>query len=130
MHSTSWKSRAPRSRRSWPPPAVRPAVAPTPAELEAAVMEIFHGLLRERYSNDSRVPIHEIRSGIADRFGSETASHKEFDGILLGLDLKGKVRLVSIDDRSRATPRQLQDSIPASEGTLFHVKRIGDAVQT
>ena len=102
------------------------AVVPSTAALEAGVMEIFHELLRERYSNDSRVPIHEVRRTITNRFGPEAASHKVFDGILLGLDRKGMVRLVSIDDRSRATSQQLQDSIAASEGTLFHIKRIGN----
>ena len=123
--------------REGSPPAISDAPAPTPAlppappsatpsraDLEAAVMEVFHHLLRERFANIRMVPIHEVRTAIAERFGPEAASHAVFDEMLLDLRRGKKVRLVSISDRSRATPQQLQDSVVAVGETFFHLEAV------
>jgi DNA-binding PadR family transcriptional regulator len=102
---------------------------PPPADLEAAVMEIFHRLLRERHANDTRVPIHEVRAEVARLHGPSPAAHDTLDPVLNRLDKTGKVRLVEIDDRGRATAQQLQDSMHVSSGTLFFMKRVDNAYQ-
>jgi hypothetical protein len=109
------------------PPVAQLPTPPTPAELEPAVMDIFRDLLRERYSHDHRVPVHELRAEVESRLGSPSATHALLDPILNGLDRQGRIRLVEIDDRSRATSEQLQASIPAASGTLFFAKRVDHA---
>ncbi len=100
-----------------------PTVPPTAAELEAAVMEIFHGLLRERHANIRMVPIHEVRAAVAERYGAAPASHAVFDEALHDLRRAKRVRLIAIDDRSRATKQHLESSIEASVGTLFYMEK-------
>jgi hypothetical protein len=95
----------------------------TETQLEAAVMEIFHGLLRERFTVTGMVPIHEIRREIASRFGGQAASHAILDPTLLGLRRTKQLWLVSISDRSRATPEQLQDSLPGVGETFFYAEK-------
>lgn len=102
-------------------------VAPTqagtpPADLEAAVMDVFHRLLRERHANVRMVPIHEVRAAVRERFGDRAASREVFNELLLDLRRAKKVRLVSIDDRSRATEQQLQDSVFAVGETFFYME--------
>jgi predicted transcriptional regulator len=64
---------------------VKPDTAFTKAQLEAAVMGLFHELFRERFGDRHMVPIHEIRRALASRFGPHNASHKVLDEVLLGL---------------------------------------------
>lgn len=102
-----------------------PTPAPTatpPADLEAAVMDIFHRLLRERHANIRMVPIHEVRAEVRARFGDKAASREVFNELLLDMRRAKKVRLVSIDDRSRATEQQLQDSVFAVGETFFYME--------
>ncbi len=97
---------------------------PSSEDLETAVTEIFEVLLRERFANIRMVPIHEVRTAMAERFGPPTASHGVFDEVMHDLRRSGKARLIPIDDRSRATEQQLRDSIDAPVGTLFYVEKI------
>jgi predicted transcriptional regulator len=101
----------------------KPQVAPTTAQLEAAVMDIFQELLRGRFANLRMVPIHEIRSEVARRFGQHSVSHADFNDRLLDLRRTEKVRLISIDDRSRATSEQLRDSVFAVGETFFYMEQ-------
>ncbi len=116
---------APAPAPTLPPPP--PSAAPSRADLEAAVMEVFHDLLRERFANIRMVPIHEVWTAIPGRFGPEAASHTVFDELLHELRRARKVRLITIDDRSRATEKQLTDSIIAHVGTLFYMEKLDDA---
>lgn len=108
------------------PPSVEPRThhpAPDAAQLEKAVMNIFHALLNGRFANLRMVPIHEIRSEVANQFGSHSVSHTDFNELLLELRRTDRMRLISIDDRSRATPDQLRDSITALGETFFYVEK-------
>jgi predicted transcriptional regulator len=103
------------------PQTPRPTL--TDVHLEAAVMEVFHELLRERFTVLDMVPVHEIRGEVARRFGAQAASHAVLDETLLGLRRAKKLRLISISDRSRATPEQLQDSVSAVGETFFYAEK-------
>ncbi|MBN9517564.1 hypothetical protein J0H58_03445 [bacterium] len=108
---------------SAPPPLAPPAPAPVPpGQLEQVVMDTFHELLGQRYAALQMVPIHEIRAAVAARCGPDAASHSVLDGLLLDLRRARKVGLVSISDRSRVTPEQLQDSVSAVGETFFYVE--------
>ena len=111
-----------------PPPALQSvpadAVPPPRAELEAAVMGTFEDLLADKYAAVRMVPIHEIRAEIRSRFGERAASSEVFNDLLLDMRRAKKVRLLSIDDRSRATEQQLADSIFAVGETFFYVERM------
>ena len=100
------------------------AGVPTSAQLEAAVMDIFAELRRERHANTGLVPIHEVRSSIRQRHGETAASHAVLDDVLKGLRRSKKLGLLSISDRSRATPEQLQDSIVGVGETFFYLERV------
>ncbi len=108
-------------------PTSQPAL--TDAQLEAAVMDIFHELLAGQYANLRMVPIHEIRKEVVERFGMHAASHPVFDERLLDMRRADKVRLISIDDRSRATSDQLRDSIFAIGETFFFVEKANAIAQ-
>jgi DNA-binding PadR family transcriptional regulator len=102
----------------------------TAAQLEKAVMEIFDELLRGRFANIRMVPIHEIRNELATRFGPHSVSHAGFNELLLDLRRTDRVRLISIDDRSRATPDQLRDSVSAVGETFFYVEKANVLAQS
>lgn len=111
--------------RSGPTSAPAPATTtatPSAADLEAAVMDIFHRLLRERHANIRMVPIHEVRAEIRAKFGDRAASREVFNELLLDLRRQDTVRLVSITDRSRATEQQLNDSVFAVGETFFYIE--------
>jgi DNA-binding PadR family transcriptional regulator len=95
--------------------------SPPPADLEAAVMDIFHRLLRERHANIRMVPIHEVRSEVRAKFGDRAASHEVFDELLLDLRRVKKLRMVSSNDLTRATEQQIQDSVFAVGETFFYL---------
>jgi predicted transcriptional regulator len=107
-------------------PATReipPQVTLTVEQLVAPVLEIFYELLRERFTVLDMVPIHEIRRAVAEQFGPHAASHAVFDEVLFDLRRAKKLWLVSISDRSRATPEQLQDSVPGVGETFFYAEK-------
>ena len=103
-----------------PPPA---GSALTAEQLETAVTDTFHDLLRGEFAGLQMVPIHELRRVVAERFGPHAASHSAFDERLLDLRRTDKLRLISIDDRSRATPDQLRNSISAVGETFFYAEK-------
>ena len=112
-------------------PGAAPKATPTTltgAQLEAGVMGVFNELLGGPYANLRMVPIHEIRTAIAERFGSVAASHAAFNECVLGLRRAKQLRLISIDDRSRATPEQLRDSVFAVGETFFYAESAHAAV--
>lgn len=104
-------------------PAKSPdALIPSSKDLETVVIEITNQLLRERFQAMGMVPIHELRSAITLRMGATASSHGVLDSLLLELRRAKKVRLISISDRSRATPEQLQESVHAVGETFFYVE--------
>ena len=99
-----------------------PATALVGAQLEAAVMQIFNELLAGPYANLRMVPIHEIRKTVAQRLGQDAASHSVFDECVLELRRSRKMHLVPLDNRSQATPNQIELSISAVGQTFFYAE--------
>jgi DNA-binding PadR family transcriptional regulator len=95
---------------------------PNESELTQAVLEEFRSLLRERHSRSGLVPIHEVRHGIAARFGAGAARHDVLDEIILALWRNGHVGLEAISDLAGTSEEQLNDSIPGVSGTLFYLE--------
>lgn len=104
-----------------------PMDAPPAAELEAAVMDIFHHLLRERHAVTGMVPIHEVRAAVRTRHGDGAASHETLDGIILSLWRSKRLRISSLEDAGAATHAQRQDSIPGVGETLFYLESAHDS---
>jgi hypothetical protein len=102
-----------------PAQALRPEL---PQDLAAAIVAEFEELLRESHSHRGRVPIHELRRHVADKFGPEAARHDRFDTVLKQLRHQQRVRLVSISDLRDATQEELNDSIPGMNETFFYVE--------
>jgi hypothetical protein len=103
----------------------RAAAAPPPAppqDLAAAVAAEFEELLHERHGHRGRVPVHELRRRVAEKFGPEAARHDHFDPVVKQLRQQQRVRLVSIGDLRDATQEQLNDSIPGMNETFFYVE--------
>jgi hypothetical protein len=118
------------ARQFQPPiPAVQPAARHvSERELEEAVVEIFHGLRRERHWTTGLVPIHQIRDAIRQRFGESAATHEIFDAAVLRLRDVGEFRLVPITNLSRASDLQLTGSIPGVGETLFFIEALHEPV--
>ena len=103
-------------------PVSKTSVQPTTAQLEAAAMEIFAELRRNL--NTKLVPIHKVRSAIRNKFGAEATAHAVFDEVILNLRRSKKLRLISISDKSEATPEQLRDSIVSVGETFFYLENM------
>ena len=99
------------------------ALAPgPPQDLSTTIVTEFEELLRESHSHRERVPIHELRRRVKDKFGSEAARHDRFDTVLKQLRQHQRVRLVSISDLRDATQEELNDSISGLNETFFYVE--------
>jgi predicted transcriptional regulator len=109
--SDSWKEPKEPTRRPEPP-----------TDLGAAIVAEFEELYRERHHHRGLVPIHEVREGIAARFGPDSARHDVFDPQVQRLRQAGRVRIVPISDLRSATAAQLNDSIPGVNETLFYLE--------
>lgn len=99
------------------------AAALTGEQLERAVTAEFQELLRGEFANLRMVPIHEIRRRVVERHGAGAAPHAAFNDVLLDLRRTRRLHLVSISDRSRATPDQLRDSVFAVGETFFYAEQ-------
>jgi hypothetical protein len=95
----------------------------TPQEIESKTVEVFDNLLTEKFSSLDMVPVHEIRKSIAEQLGAKSASHAELDKIMLDMRRSKKLNLISISDRSRATPEQLNDSVSAVGEIFFYAEK-------
>ena len=102
--------------------APRSESAAAPADLSQAVYAAFEELRRESYSHTRLVPIHEIRRKIAENYGPQTARHDVLDEPIRELWRQGRVRMVALADLQRATPEQLNDSVPGVNETLFYLE--------
>jgi DNA-binding MarR family transcriptional regulator len=114
-----------RAQPAAPPPpkaAPEPTFAAPPADLSRAVYEEFEELRRERYGHTGLVPIYEIREKVAGKYGAQTARHDALDEPIRDLWRQGRVRLVALADLQKATPEQLNDSVPGVNETLFYME--------
>jgi hypothetical protein len=108
--------------KQFAPLSVDASGSPDRAELEKAVLAECAELRREQYAVSGLVPIHEVRAEIRKRFGDASARHDVFDEVVLGLWREKAFRLTPIADHARATPQQLQDSIPGVGEVLFYLE--------
>lgn len=99
-------------------PPRQPPADPDSPEFERGVTDIFNE--RAAAAGPVGVPIHDIRQAVAEKYGPEYAHPARFNELMLRLRREKKLRLVSIDDRSRATSEQLRDSIHAVGETFFY----------
>ena len=97
-------------------PAGRPMVS---AE---AVWEAFEELRRQKYEAGGRVPIHEVRSRIAARYGPEAARSDVFDEQVRRLRRDGRIRTLPLRDLQQATAEQLSASLRGEDETLFYLE--------
>jgi DNA-binding PadR family transcriptional regulator len=103
-------------------PTVEHATAPPAAQFtDDALIGEAKELLRERHGHTGLVPIFELRRRVLDKFGAQFASHGDLDGRIKRLRREHRLRLVSISDRSRATPQELSESVPGEEEMFFYV---------
>jgi len=83
--------------------------------------EVDRGLAGE-WGSIRMVPIHAIRAELRRQLPGMT--DQQLNDQLLDMRRQGKVRLVSITDRSRATEQQLRDSVFSVGETFFYVERV------
>lgn len=113
-----------RAARAATAPEAHPASAfsARPADLSGAVFAEFLELRREEYGHTGLVPIFRIRERIAAKYGPNTARHHELDEPILQLARDGRTRLVALADLQKATPEQLNASVPGVNETLFYLE--------
>lgn len=92
--------------------------------LASEVLAELDGLLQEQFADSEVVPIHLIRSRLAERLGESAASHDTLDPVLQQLARQRKVRLMPISDNRDASEAELAASIPGVNETLFYVKAV------
>jgi len=102
------------------PPETPAAPAAPPAANEQAAANVFHDMVGGRYANLGMVPVHEMRA--AFKRANPGATDADFDNALLSLRRDDRARLIPIDDRSRATPDQLKNSIHRVGETFFYMQ--------
>ena len=105
-----------------PTTSAQPQTVQPPADLSRAVYDEFEELRRERHGHTGLVPIHEIRARIAEKYGPQAARHDVLDEPIRELWRQGRVRLVSLADLQKATPEQLNNSVPGVNETLFFME--------
>jgi DNA-binding PadR family transcriptional regulator len=113
-------ARTPETTPEAPP---EPQFAPPPADLSEAAFAEFEELRREEYGHTGLVPIYQVRERIAAKYGPETARHDTLDEAILQLWRQERVRMIALADLQKATPEQLNASIPGVNETLFYLER-------
>lgn len=106
-----------------PAPEPPPVAAATPAPAKS-MPEAIHDIvdsLKAKHAATGLVPVHEIRDEVERLFGP-AAARDAFDNAMLDHRRTGALDLVSISDRSRATPDQLRKSVHAVGEQFFYVK--------
>lgn len=104
-----------------PEPAQRSA-AHQAADIEPKQIHAFVEQLKaDRYAGKDLIPIHEVRSLVAQHHGADAAGHATFDELLMTMRADEEIKIIAIAD-SRDTPRShLDDSIPGMNETLFFI---------
>jgi len=103
------------------PPPVTPTT-PTAASIEAAVMGEVSGLFKSPRSTGDLIKIADLRDAMAAKYGREAAG-QNLDAALNRMDLAGVIRLVEIDDTSRATTDEISKAIRSSAGLTFYIRK-------
>ena len=92
------------------------------AEVSPAQIHAFIAQLKaDKYAGRDLIPIHEVRTLVAQNHGTHAASHPVFDRLLKTMRSEEELELEAIADK-RDTPQQhLDDSIPGLNETLFFI---------
>ena len=119
------KPDSPTAHHAEPPAAPEPAHhAPRRPSAEVAPQQIHDFIAQlkaDKFAGRDLIPIHEVRSLVAQHHGAEAASHPVFDRLLKTMRSEGDLEIIAIAD-SRDTPQQhLDDSIPGMNETLFFI---------
>src|SRR3984957_12001835 len=106
------------------PAPIMTSVSPQsqPSLTEAAVLEAFETLRRERFARNGIVPVFELRRLLIARHGTEAVSHATLDPLLKQMRREKRLRMIAIGDLSEATTDQLDDSLPGENETFFYIE--------
>ena len=110
------------ARRSKPIPSE--STAPPLASKPLGPHDIANYIDRLRsdlYAGKDLVPIHEVRRLVAEHHGAEAAGHPVFDPLLKRMRSEERLELMAIGDNRAATQKQLDDSIPGMNETIFYI---------
>lgn len=97
----------------------RPPDAPVDPDRLQKLKDTIKSSLGTVANSRGMLPIHELRDHVEKTVGD--VGKDEFDQAMMGLRREKAFRAVSIDDRSRATPEQLSNSVHGVGETLFSV---------
>lgn len=89
--------------------------------IRQAIINATHDLIGGEFANHKMAPIHRIRDEVKKIFPEMT--HEEFSEAMLDIKRSGESRLISIDDRSRATPDELSKSVHSVGETFFYAEK-------
>ena len=104
------------------PTAVEVEIEPQPASLSSLEIIRYLDQLRSgKYAGKDQIPIHELRRIVASQHGEEMAAHKVLDPIIKEMRSNGQLRFIAISDNRDATQKELDDSIPGMNETLFYI---------
>ncbi len=98
--------------------------APAPASRalgEPDIVKYIDHLRADKYAGKGLIPIHEVRRLVAEHHGDEAASHPAFDPLIKRMRSEKQLELIAISDNRRATPEQLDASIPGVNETIFYI---------
>ena len=86
-----------------------------------AIADYVAQLRSDLYAGKDLIPIHEVRRLVAEHHGAEAAGHPSFDPLIKQMRSEGQLRLIAISDNRDATQKQLDDSIPGMNETIFYI---------
>ncbi|SIN91218.1 hypothetical protein SAMN05444166_1578 [Singulisphaera sp. GP187] len=86
-----------------------------------AIVAYITQLQADLYSGKDLIPIHEVRRLVAEHHGAEAAGHPSFDPLIKQMRSEGQLRLIAISDNRDATQKELDDSIPGMNETIFYI---------
>lgn len=92
------------------------------------ILQEFSTLVSGPYSRFGMVPIYELRSIIAERYGPEAASPERLDQALRDLRREGQLRLIATGSGGGFTPEQLAGSIRGESEIYTHLE-VGPSYQ-
>ena len=100
---------------------ISPAASKNAQVSPEQIHDFIAQLKADRYAGKDLIPIHEVRTLVAQHHGDNAASHPVFDRLLKVMRSEGELEIIAISD-SRETPQQhLDDAIPGLNEVLFFI---------
>lgn len=119
------------ARRQAQAQEVRAGGPPVAERTQETILSAFNDMIRELpegilggQSSQTKplIPIHMIRDRVAQKLGSNSATHDHFDAQLKALWRSGKFEMWPINDTSKTSPQDLRNSIQGSRVTFFYLE--------